>query len=638
MPVPFSSHKIPVHKKVPEGDELRREPPELSLYASGQEDTSDMTRLERTHKHPARTFALVIAALLLFGGVAWAGFFVLNRGNGNASPSLTVKIEAPVTAASGEEFDLALVYTNTDTVAVKNIEVTLRAPAGFRAISSDPKSTNESGTVWKLPELPSGGTGRVKVRGQILGDVNSTQSFEMAVAYEPSNFSSTFRESVTHSLLINRTIINAEISAPVRIVSEQEFTYALKFTNTSDADLKNVRVAARLPKDFSFLSSKPERSDKEKNQWDVDTLAPNEKREIAITGSLAAASGETREFAFEIGYVDGNVFTPQSEATAIVFVVKPELNLQLTQNGSSNDANVHLGDVLTYEVKYENASDLQLRNLVLEMNLDSTVALLDDDSLDDPKHGELKDETIVWDADNISEFKEVNPGDKGSFTFSIAVEESLVPEREQDVNVKLESQVRVRSLELQDAGDKEFEGKSKSNVIASKLVTDVALTSEARYYGDEGELIGSGPLPPEVGKTTTYRIFWYISNTTSDVKDVVVETRLPENVMYVGKGNVTAGSGLKFEPETRVLTWKVNKVPSLTGQLFSNVLASFEVSITPTSVDVGTSVLLTEEATIEATDAFTAEEVRDSAPRLTTDLQNDEQAAGKGVVTESKQQ
>lgn len=634
MPVPFTSHKIPVRRKAPDGQEHAQTTPELpSMYE--QEERPDMTRLDRTRKHPARSFALAVGIFALLGAVAWAGFFFVNRGNKEAKPSLSVKIDAPLTAASGEEVDVAIAYTNTDTVAVKSIEATLRSPEGFRVISTDPQSSNASGTVWNLPELPSGGSGRVKIHGQILGEVNSTQSFEAVIAYEPANFSSTFRESASHSLLINRTIIEAEITAPVRIVSEQEFTYLLKFKNTSESNLEHVRIIARLPKDFSFLSSKPERSNKEKNQWDLETLQPNAESKIAITGSLSAASGETREFAFQIGFVEGETFTPQSESTAIVFVVKPELNLQLTLEGSSHDSVIRLGDTLHYQITYENASDLQLQNVVLDMNLDANVPLLDFDSLDDPKHGKVKDHTIVWDADNISEFKEVNPGDKGSFAFSITIKGTFAPKSDNDVNGKLESQARVQSLELKDAGRAEFEGKSKSNTITSKLMTVVALQTQARYFGDEGEQLGVGPLPPEVGKTTTYRIFWYMTNTTNDVKDVVAQTTLPENVFYVGKGNVTAGSGLKFDPEARTLVWKINKVPSLTGELFSNVLASFEVSVTPTQTDVGSTLLLTGETSLTAKDVFTDEEARDTADRLTTDLSSDEQAAGKGAVVES---
>ncbi|MBI2426991.1 MAG: hypothetical protein HYV34_04025 [Candidatus Kerfeldbacteria bacterium] len=635
MPLP-TFKRIPVRKVVVAPVENKRTDQDLHhIYHDPEGAKSDMTRLERRKPKKGRVFALVVFILLLLAGVAWAGFFFFGAAKETRGSSVKLEFSAPRAAASGEEVEFDVVYTNTDTVPLQDLEMTMQYPDGFRFTRSEPKAVNEFGTVWSLPKVLAGGTARVKVTGQIFGEVNSSKTFDAQISYQPSNFSSTFSEKASHSMLIDRSIITLAMNAPTRIVSDQDFTYSVDLVNTSTAALEDIRLMTIVPQDFTFSSTEPARTNTERHYWDVERLAPSEKKTIKVHGKLSAGSGETREFRFQIGIVDasGN-FTMQTESRAIIFVVKPELNLQLSFNASTNEQAVALGQELSYELAYENASDLQLFDVALELEFESEPALLDFDSFNDEHEAEVEKGKVTWTKEEVPEFAELKPNDSGTLEFSIKVKDAFSPAKDEDTNVKMSTLARVKSLVLKDVGEGEFEVKSESNTVTAKLITRSDVQAEARYYDDEMETVGSGPLPPEVGKTTTYRVYWYVSNTTNDVEDAVVQARLPENTLYGGRGSVTTGSALTFDPETRVVTWKVGRVPSLTGTVFSNAIASFDVSVTPLESDLGSRLLLIEETTLVAKDTFTDTTVNNKFGRVTSDLENDPGGAGKGEVVE----
>ena len=62
-----------------------------------------------------------------------------------------------------------------------------------------------------------------------------------------------------------------------------------------------------------------------------------------------------------------------------------------------------------------------------------------------------------------------------------------------------------------DAQGKTFTGDAAELPVA----TEVAMQNSIRYYTEEGDQLGRGPLPPQVGETTKYWVFVQITNTTN---------------------------------------------------------------------------------------------------------------------------
>jgi len=139
--------------------------------------------------------------------------------------------------------------------------------------------------------------------------------------------------------------------------------------------------------------------------------------------------------------------------------------------------------------------------------------------------------------------------------------------------------------------------------------------------------VGSGSLPPKVGETTVYRIFWNITNSLHEITDLKLSTILPENIRWSNKYEINAGE-LKFDEVTREVKWTLNRMPLDVNALGVN----FEITITPTAAEKGKLLTLLLGTNLTATDKSTGAVITKTGEALTSNLDGDPGAEGKGIV------
>jgi hypothetical protein len=136
-----------------------------------------------------------------------------------------------------------------------------------------------------------------------------------------------------------------------------------------------------------------------------------------------------------------------------------------------------------------------------------------------------------------------------------------------------------------------------------------------------------GPLPPLVGKTTVYRVYWKVQKTLHALDEATVTAVLPQIGTWTGKTETSMGA-IAYDETTRMVRWTIGKVADGTKEFEG----WFEVALTPQSVDVGRFAALLGETSFQARDGRLQEVVRRTKPAVSTDVSNDEGAKGKGVV------
>jgi hypothetical protein len=606
-----------------------------SIYRDDQNKEVDMTKLDRRKLTKKRLLGyFIIALLFMLAVVSVAGFFIFNRGQSGGDNSIQLTIDAPKDVASGEEVLFEITYLNKENVAISEADITLLYPDGFHFSRSDPEAENESNTFWRLNGIASGAGGRIKIYGQVIGEIDETKTFQATIDYTPSNFSSAFKERASHSLEVTSSIFDLALKAPLRIVSGQDTEIEVTVKNNSDIDLSNVKVVATYPENFVLKNSDPEVLDDEKS-WFFKKLKTKDEQIIMLNGIFEGDPGETQEVKMKLGIVMNNgEFRLQNEKSALIFLVKPELNLQLTVDGYNQENSTNVGDVLEYKIAYQNASDLKLENIVLQARFATDTQILDFSSIEDSNNGVIDEDqkTITWSADEMEELSAIVPRAEGSFAVAIPIVSSLSPQKSTDNNFSVDTFVKVNSLEAENTGN--FETMSESNHVIIKMNSKVNLQAEARYYSDEFEKLGSGPLPPIVGEATTYRIFWTVTNMYNDIKNVEVSAVLPKDVSWNGNYEGSSDTKVTFNRSTRTVTWKIKNLPANSGTLLPIAEATFDISITPTMQQVGKLVMLTQESVLNARDGFTGFDVEVDDRVITTDLENDVAARGRGVVVD----
>jgi hypothetical protein len=104
---------------------------------------------------------------------------------------------------------------------------------------------------------------------------------------------------------------------------------------------------------------------------------------------------------------------------------------------------------------------------------------------------------------------------------------------------------------------------------------------------------------------------------------------LPNDVTWDDETQTEIGT-LTYNSTTRQVTWNIPKYLTEIGQ----TQGWFEVSVTPTSDDVGQFMKLINTTSFTGTDIVTKESLSASMTELTTELIGDSTAEGDGIVIE----
>ena len=158
----------------------------------------------------------------------------------------------------------------------------------------------------------------------------------------------------------------------------------------------------------------------------------------------------------------------------------------------------------------------------------------------------------------------------------------------------------------------------------AKYSSNITLGSQANR--NAGRFGDSGPVPPQVGETTTYTLIVAAEAGANDIANAIVETSLPVHVDWLNQ--FEADGEVTYNSVSQSLTWEVGDISNGTRKELY-----FQVGLKPSVSQVGSEPTLLNSQKIRANDRFTGSLLQDSAPAVTTELSTEMGfERGNGVV------
>ena len=605
----------------------------------------DISRLQIHRSNWLKRLAtwFVVIGSLTIGGV-WAGNAWLSANSGKASSSIQVTIEAPQELASGEDVTYAVTYQNTDRLALRDIELTLRYPEGFTFREAQPVPGNQYQNTWKIGDLAMNGRGVIRVTGKMVGIVGSIATLAGTASYRPENFNATFVEEFSQSGQITSSILTLKISGPESAVADREAVYKIHYANTSNKPYDGVLVQVTYPQGFVFRQSDPSPKTppssaggftglvvKQPNStWYFVTLDRQASGTITITGGFPAgqqiATVREQTLTAQIGFLDETgTLSLQQEQRLVTTLLQPSLQLNVIVNGQSTDQPINFGDVLNYRIVYKNLGQEQLGDLTVSANIASKI--VDWETLSDKNTGVRDGNTLKWTKDSIAQLAQLAPLDEGTIDFSIQLKaaDALSADSVDFTTVSTITATigTVNALPSQ----REIAAAPVTNTVNTSL----ELRAEGRYFNDDNLAVGSGPLPPVVGEKTTFRVYWSLANSLHEAQQIVVTSKLSQDVTWEAKMLSSTGQ-INYNPTDRVVSWTIASVAP--KQTHDDINAWFDISVTPKSDQVGKLLLLTSETNLAATDGMTNAPIVGLKRSVTSNLEDDPFGGGRGLVVD----
>jgi len=634
----FYSHTTPSDEKIKKienkmDEEIKQEEIDESLSEIYQGDDGkmvDVKKMDIKKRHGFFFWFFMIIFFLCVAAAAGYGAYYLYMQKGVDEAMIEFSIDGKTEVKAGEETNYVINYKNTSNVEVKNVKIEAEFPKNFRYIESDPAPAKNK-NLWEIDSIPAHRSGLIRLKGAIIGPVDEANTIVARITYMPVNFSSEFKKDASIITTVKDIGINFVFTNPESALAGDTNEVVIKFTASPESSIKNFLINIDPNDNIEYLATDNE-SGNAKNKkastsieeiksgsWQINNVGETEQElKFSFKFKDKVKDKEDMNIHFEQQYE--NVTYRFFDKTLNIEVVKNNLNLTLILNGTRDSGGIDFGQALNYSLVYANKGESEMKDVVIMAVLDGD--LLDWASLSDKNKGQTQTNSITWSKEEIPGLASVGIGQEGTIDFSINVSSST----EIDINKSYEIKSYAQFLL---GGQKKSSDDMKSNTIISKLNSDTNIKEQVKYFNDDNIAVGSGPLPPKVGQTTSFKVYWTVSNNLHELNDLKIETKLPAYVKWEDKNQVSAGT-LQYIIEENKVVWNIGRLP------ISVPLAEgeFTISITPTLDDADKIMVLLNGTNLTGTDSATMSTINKSNKAKTTKLEDDTIAESDGIVVE----
>jgi hypothetical protein len=558
------------------------------------------------------------AAIIIFAGLVWG--VVYFRKSAFSEDQVKVSISGPEKVQSGDLVSFEIDYQNLNRAGLRDAVLHITYPENFKPQEDLGFEAEGPNARKKIIGTIDGHAGdKIILKGKFFGPKDLLVYVNVSLDYSSSNFSSTFNVKGQSGVFISSSPLFLEMSGPQSAVAGSAVSYVVKFQNSGQEEIKDLKVKVDYPKDFSYASSEPLPAS-DNNIWYAGNIAAGQSGEVRFSGSINGLNGEIKKFSAAIGeFGNEGEFISYNEASSDVKIITSPVKVEQTINDSKGNVVVNANDTLSFKIKYQNTGTVGLRDVILTEEIKSPI--LDYSRISMPSEdGALDSQNglVTWNGSGIPKLKNLNPGEGGEIVFLIPVKEIIPVAGLDDKNFTFNATVKADSPDIPTP-----EGSSKvvsGNTVNVKLNSKLSLSAEG-YYND-AEIKNSGSLPPKVGQETTFTIHLKLLNISNDVTDAKVTTILSPGVKWK---NVFSpqNSDVSFNDRTNELTWNIGSMPAGIGVLTGPRELVFQVGLVPSQNQVGDYADLLGKTVFSAQDTFTKQKLETSLDGKNTNLLED---------------
>lgn len=543
---------------------------------------------ERAHLVFLLDTVLVVTALALLA----LGFY-FSRYYRPLRDSFRLDIATVGETVGAQESEIVVRIENVGKEALTGGQLMIHLPKSF--LASDGQSGTRTVDVGLLPE---GASFEERFRGMPVGAPGTAR---IVAHYQAKGPKGRHDERLTAGdLRWERSLIETRFDAPTSVIPGQTVRFRLEAKNGTDAPLDNASLKVTWPDGFRLVSSTPPVY---RGAVALGTLDAGETVHAEFTARFLGAADRQRLSAELSGRL-GDAIRPLYAAQADVLLADAGLELSAAF-ASGTPAFVRPGEEVPVTVRWRNGGSRPLTGVTLGINEDPRAIA-----------------AVRWDGS--PDVGELAPGASGERRAFVRVTEPVSRH-------VTDPMLRVTPTARFSLAEPRIDGAEVAGTAVERKVAGAAQPrAAARYFTAEGDQIGRGPLPPKVGSATRYWIFASLETGATLLHGGAMSFTLPAGVAWTGRASATAGADPALEGDR--LVWRLGDVAAHAGASYEAPSLSFEVALTPSAAQAGTSPLLVSRVGFTGRDGWTGADLASEQPGLTTQLPGDPGIEGRSEV------
>ncbi|MBI2086834.1 MAG: hypothetical protein HYT69_01540 [Candidatus Zambryskibacteria bacterium] len=556
----------------------------------------------------------VFAVLFFIATILVAGYVFFGGTNFISSKNVDIEVVGPTLASAGELVELGVTIKNGNNSDLELANLSVSYPSGSRDPADSSKTINFSKE--ELGAIGAGGEAVRNIRVVLIGSTGELKEIKFSVEYKVRGSNATFYKDKVYPITIGSAPLTLTVESPEQVNSGDDFVIAISVALNSTEILKNVMLRAEYPYGYSVTSATPE-AFSEDNVWALGDLAPGVEKKVEITGRLVGENQDERTMRFYVGVGDNGTVSPNFKTIVLsaqntIAIERPSVGLSISFNGESIPVYIAPAEsAIAAVVKFQNNLPEKILNPVLEVRF-SGAALNKSSVLAQNGAYNASSNRISWSIVNSQRLSELSPGQEGAVSFNFsALPDTISPGAERGIEIE------VVLSGMRGSGEGLLTISEKRTI---KVASQVSLSSRATH--SLGPFDNTGPIPPKVGKETTYGIIWSAGNTRGNLTNAKIVARLGTGVKWSGVHSA-ASENISYDETTNTVTWELGTLSSGTGFSTATREVAFQVTLTPATAQLGTAPTLVTGIGLSGFDSLLDKTVTATNPPLTTKLSSD---------------
>lgn len=533
----------------------------------------------------------------------------------------TVNIETDKDIVAGQEFTYKINYKNTGSVAMSDVEVKIDWPEAFIFSKAEPMAT-QNNNYWQIGELAPQASGVIVVTGKLINKIGENNQAQIVANFRPNNLSSAFKVSQENNIILSDSSLLIGLSAPDTLSLGRNNEIAVSYQAKESNQIDNLLLTINQPDwgEVKLLGADNKIIEPTAAGVWLLNQPQSEVNGLKMIIIPDQDSSGDKNLLLKIETKIGDKLYLVDSRDFEFKVVNSRFNLLLKVNDNNSGGGVSAGQVLNYRIDYVNQGETNLSNLKIVASLNG--AWLNWSSLKDQDKGQIDGQKIYWTKKELPGLALLKPGASGSINFSIKLKDW----ENGDKNDAGEISSFVYYT-TEDDVDSELKEDQKSNTVNHQLNSNLGFQESIMYFNEDNIAVGSGPLPLVVGEMTNFKVYWHLSNTRHDLRDLSVVADLPDYVTWGGK-NYTAEGEISYDQDKHQVIWKLDKMSAEVDDL----VGEFSIGVTPRADQKERIIILMSGSTVKATDNATGSLLEVSSKAKTSQLEDDEIVETDGIV------
>ncbi len=509
-------------------------------------------------------------------------------------PRMNITLEAKalsdqVKSGNIESFELSY-HANK---AITDNSLAVKLPDNFVLTSAEPAGIfDETANTFYLNDLEKGSNGKIKLTGLVLGEVGTKSDF--GFTFNCAECFGGVIQSLPYE--IKGSVLDVSADIPNDVYRGVEFSGAVKVKNNGPKELTNLKV--KINDSWQVKGG---------NELALDKIASGEEKTITFLASIKSDKG-TEAFSFDYYINASNQSLKQGSVSHDLNIKTPNFKVFI----EADKKTISINDDVIYTVNYQNQEEVQLTNVKFNLASGNSNFKISNWSLVEP-NDQVKNQ-----GGSLMLNGALDPEKGGKFSVKVRYAKArAATDQEVYLDVNNSYDLNGQSLNYNSASSK------------TKLISQLKVKSGAYYYSSQGDQLGVGPLPPQVGMATNYWIFWELENSGNELENLTVSADVPDSAVWMDNKSLLAGTLRHAEVGGRVI-WEVPTVSAQTEK--GQYKAGFSLGVIPSTEDIGKTLSLLKNVKYSAFDKFTGQEVSGTLKNLSTSLDADILSSGKGEV------